>query len=167
MRYRSIRRREKEPLAKPAAPPQGQAPASAARETGAAASLLGLSRTHANSYVRGLLARRAAPAVMRQATPGEEKDKKPAAETATTPPKADEKKAKKPETKQGKTDVKKEKPLPDPINVILKDHPALIKWKDGFFTLEWELVKELHANGFRWGATFPHSVDLHHFELTD
>lgn len=38
------------------------------------------------------------------------------------------------------------------------------KWKDGFLTLEWNLVKELHEEGFAWGALFS-SPDLHHFEL--
>ncbi len=85
MRYRSIRRREEELLAKPAAPPQTSSPASAAGQTDPASSLLGLNRTHGNSYVRGLLARRAAPAVMRQPAPGEEKDKAPAAAPTTAP----------------------------------------------------------------------------------
>lgn len=40
----------------------------------------------------------------------------------------------------------------------------LQKWKDGFFTLDWALVKELHEEGFTWGGTFS-SPDLHHFEL--
>jgi len=34
----------------------------------------------------------------------------------------------------------------------------------GFFHLPLELVLELHAHGFTWGATFP-DPDLHHFEL--
>lgn len=38
------------------------------------------------------------------------------------------------------------------------------KWQAGFFSLPWELVKELHEAGFLWGATFSHP-DLHHFEL--
>ena len=43
--------------------------------------------------------------------------------------------------------------------------PAFVrKWRNGFFTLPWALVKELHEEGFTWGATFS-DVDLHHFEL--
>ena len=38
------------------------------------------------------------------------------------------------------------------------------KWQNGFFTLPWALVKELHEEKFLWGATFD-TVDLHHFEL--
>jgi hypothetical protein len=40
----------------------------------------------------------------------------------------------------------------------------LKRWKDGFLALEWALVKELHEEGFTWGATFG-DPDLHHFEL--
>ena len=38
------------------------------------------------------------------------------------------------------------------------------KYQDGFLAMEWALVKELHEEGFRWGATF-RTPDLHHFEL--
>lgn len=38
------------------------------------------------------------------------------------------------------------------------------KWRNGFFNLEWKLVKELHDEGLVWGATFK-NPDLHHFEL--
>jgi hypothetical protein len=42
----------------------------------------------------------------------------------------------------------------------------LRKWANGFFTLEWTLVEQLHKHHFRWGATFyPGNIDLHHFEL--
>jgi hypothetical protein len=42
----------------------------------------------------------------------------------------------------------------------------LRKWANGFFTLEWALVEQLHKHHFRWGATFyPGNIDLHHFEL--
>ena len=52
------------------------------------------------------------------------------------------------------------------IDVVLADHDKLKPWRNGFFTLEWSLVSQLHEHGFRWGATFyPSSVDLHHFEL--
>ena len=58
--------------------------------------------------------------------------------------------------------------LPEPIDVVLKGHLGLKKWKDGFFTLDWELVEALSEHDFLWGATFyPGSVDLHHFELAD
>ena len=38
------------------------------------------------------------------------------------------------------------------------------KWEGGFLSLEWELVKELHEEGLRWGATFS-TPDIHHFEF--
>lgn len=40
----------------------------------------------------------------------------------------------------------------------------ITRWRKGFFTLPWELVKAFHDEGFTWGATFS-SPDLHHFEL--
>lgn len=40
----------------------------------------------------------------------------------------------------------------------------LKEWQNGFFTLPWVLVKELHEEAFLWGATF-RNPDLHHFEL--
>jgi hypothetical protein len=42
--------------------------------------------------------------------------------------------------------------------------PFLKRWQNGFMSLPWELVKELHEEGFVWGATFG-NPDLHHFEL--
>ena len=58
------------------------------------------------------------------------------------------------------------KPSPPPAaeDVVLGSHKALKEWRNGFFSLEWTLVEDLHANHFTWGATFP-NVDLHHFEL--
>jgi D-alanyl-D-alanine carboxypeptidase len=53
-----------------------------------------------------------------------------------------------------------------PLSVALAGHSDLEPWKDGFFTLEWALVEQFHAQGFVWGATFKSSVDLHHFELS-
>lgn len=38
------------------------------------------------------------------------------------------------------------------------------KWQNGFLALPARLVKEMHEQGFTWGATFA-SPDLHHFEL--
>lgn len=52
-----------------------------------------------------------------------------------------------------------------PEDVVFAKHRNLKKWLGGFFTLEWALVKQLHDNGFIWGATFRNAVDLHHFEL--
>lgn len=52
-----------------------------------------------------------------------------------------------------------------PLDIVLAGMPELKKWSDGFFRLEWPLVKELHANGLLWGATFSTNVDLHHFQL--
>jgi hypothetical protein len=45
-----------------------------------------------------------------------------------------------------------------------KNKKFLKRWKDGFFSIEWTLLKELHEEGFTWGATFS-DPDLHHFEL--
>jgi hypothetical protein len=65
----------------------------------------------------------------------------------------------------------KEKEDLKPIDVVFAKKPfamhsqELKKWAGGFFTLKWELVKQFHANGFKWGATFSNGVDLHHFEL--
>lgn len=42
--------------------------------------------------------------------------------------------------------------------------PFIAKWPQGFLALPWSLVKELHEEGFLWGATFS-DLDLHHFEL--
>lgn len=64
------------------------------------------------------------------------------------------------------------KVLADPLAVVIKEtaelksigETFLKQWKNGFFDLPWELVKELHEEGFVWGATFTHP-DLHHFEL--
>ena|ERR1700733_3251952 len=38
------------------------------------------------------------------------------------------------------------------------------KWRGGFFTLDWNLVKALHGEQFTWGAVF-RDLDLMHFEL--
>src|SRR5262249_18810133 len=59
----------------------------------------------------------------------------------------------------------KAKESPPPLDGVLAKHPSLKAWKNGFFTLEWELVEALHDQGFVWGATFGDNVDLHHFEL--
>ncbi|MBS1812080.1 MAG: hypothetical protein JST84_28210 [Acidobacteria bacterium] len=63
------------------------------------------------------------------------------------------------------------KPIPkrsEPLEVLLAKAPKLIAWKQGFFTLEWSLLEQLHKHKFRWGATFySANVDLHHFELTN
>ena len=54
-----------------------------------------------------------------------------------------------------------------PLQEILGKHfSRLSRWATtGFFHLPLELVLELHAHGFTWGATFRTNVDLHHFEL--
>jgi hypothetical protein len=54
-----------------------------------------------------------------------------------------------------------------PLEEILGKHfKSLSPWATtGFFHLPLELVLELHAHGFTWGATFSTNVDLHHFEL--
>jgi hypothetical protein len=62
--------------------------------------------------------------------------------------------------------AKSTKKVREPIDEIFANHKPLKKWKDGFFTLDWALVKALHENGFTWGATFGNAVDLHHFELS-
>jgi hypothetical protein len=62
---------------------------------------------------------------------------------------------------------------PDPLKAAIAANPTLArlnkgfsikKWRQGFFNLEWNLVKELHEESLVWGATFKHP-DLHHFEL--
>jgi|GEM_PF-3006418 len=60
---------------------------------------------------------------------------------------------------------KKGKAPPTPLDEVFKGHAALKQWAAGFFTLDWALVEQLHAQNFVWGATFSSSVDLHHFEL--
>ncbi|HTG45703.1 MAG TPA: hypothetical protein VK633_14365 [Verrucomicrobiae bacterium] len=62
------------------------------------------------------------------------------------------------------TSAKAPEPKP-PLDVVLAGHASLKQWQGGFFTLDWELVEELHNLEFTWGATFP-DVDLHHFELS-
>jgi hypothetical protein len=60
----------------------------------------------------------------------------------------------------------------DPLDTAMAKHDTLKnlgatflrRWPQGFVALEWALVKELHEEGFLWGATFP-DPDLHHFEL--
>jgi hypothetical protein len=60
----------------------------------------------------------------------------------------------------------------DPLAAAIDQNAALKsigskflrEWQKGFFNLPWDLVKELHEEGFLWGATFSHP-DLHHFEL--
>ena len=70
-----------------------------------------------------------------------------------------------PESKSAGHAVAKAKALPAPIDVVLAGHLHLRAWAaQGFFNLEWPLVKELHASGLKWGAIFP-DPDLHHFEL--
>jgi hypothetical protein len=52
------------------------------------------------------------------------------------------------------------------MDVLGKHYGSLAQWsKTGFFSLPLELVLELQAHGFKWGATFGSNVDLHHFEL--
>jgi hypothetical protein len=64
----------------------------------------------------------------------------------------------------GKKDEKKK--VRTPLEEVLGDHyKNLSPWvTTGFFHLPLELVLELHAHGFTWGATFS-DPDLHHFEL--
>jgi hypothetical protein len=59
------------------------------------------------------------------------------------------------------------KPVMAPLQEILgKHYKDLHTWTTkGFFHLPLELVLELHAHGFTWGATFKTNVDLHHFQL--
>lgn len=72
-----------------------------------------------------------------------------------------------PEHKARATAVKK-----DPLGVAVTQNAQLKaigaaflkRWQNGFFNLPWALVKELHEEGFVWGATFG-NPDLHHFEL--
>ena len=61
--------------------------------------------------------------------------------------------------------AKAEKPVPPLQQVLGKHFNSLSPWaSSGFFHLPLELVLELHAHGFTWGASFP-DIDLHHFQL--
>jgi hypothetical protein len=62
--------------------------------------------------------------------------------------------------------TKPKKQLP-PLEEILGIHYKSLSpfATAGFFHLPLELVLELHAHGFTWGAGFSTNVDLHHFEL--
>lgn len=69
--------------------------------------------------------------------------------------------------------VESAKRLKDPLKAAMADNghlegigrSFLEDWgRTGFFNLPWDLVKELHEEGFLWGATF-NDPDLHHFEL--
>ena len=51
------------------------------------------------------------------------------------------------------------------LDWVLAGVSRLKDFQKGFFTLDWALVKELHAHDFIWGATISNKVDLHHFEL--
>ena len=56
-----------------------------------------------------------------------------------------------------------------PLQEVLGEHYPMKEWyvKGGFFHLPLELVLELRAHGFEWGATFPSNADLHHFEIPE
>jgi hypothetical protein len=56
-----------------------------------------------------------------------------------------------------------------PLEEVLGTHfKSLSHWSTtGFFHLPLELVLELHAHGFTWGATFSSNVDLHHFQIDE
>ena len=83
--------------------------------------------------------------------------------------------AKKAAESAGATDVQKKNAAAvktNPLKAAVEQNAGLkkigskfvAKWRNGFFDLPWNLVKELHEEGFLWGATFSHP-DLHHFEL--
>jgi len=61
---------------------------------------------------------------------------------------------------------KQEKKIPTSLHEVLGNHyENLSPWvTTGFFHLPLELVLEMHAHGFTWGAIF-RDPDLHHFEL--
>jgi hypothetical protein len=50
------------------------------------------------------------------------------------------------------------------LKALSKARFEFSRWQNGFFNLEWNLVKELHEEGLVWGAVFK-NPDLHHFEL--
>jgi hypothetical protein len=56
-----------------------------------------------------------------------------------------------------------------PLEEVLGTHfSSLSRWTTtGFLHLPLELVLELHAHGFTWGATFSSNVDLHHFQIDE
>jgi len=73
----------------------------------------------------------------------------------------------KPAPKPAPSHPSKPKKVLTPLEEILGDYfKSLSPWvTTGFFHLPLELVLELHAHGFTWGATFSTNVDLHHFEI--
>lgn len=89
----------------------------------------------------------------------EEDKKRKAADTKTT-------------VAVGKPATKSPAVKKDPLDVVIENDENLKKigkawvkkWKDGFLNMQWALVKELHEEGFNWGAVFS-TPDLHHFEL--
>lgn len=95
------------------------------------------------------------------------KDAKAAAAPAAGAAKADAAK-----DKAAKTASAKPAAVADPLKAAIANDASLkaigeafvTRWRDGFFHMPWELVKELHEEGFLWGGTFSHP-DLHHFEL--
>lgn len=61
----------------------------------------------------------------------------------------------------------KAKHVQTPLHEVLGKHfNSLSPWvTTGFFHLPLDLVLELHAHGFTWGAAFNSNADLHHFQL--
>jgi hypothetical protein len=77
-------------------------------------------------------------------------------------------KAKEPPGKSAAPAATPAKPVPPLVEILGKHADALSPWvAKGFFHLPLELVLELHAHGFTWGATFSTNVDLHHFQIDD
>jgi hypothetical protein len=54
--------------------------------------------------------------------------------------------------------------IKDDKNLGTLGESFLRTWQNGFFSLPWALVKELHEEKLVWGAIFD-EVDLHHFEV--
>ena len=80
-----------------------------------------------------------------------------------------EKEAKQKLDKSGPAPAEKSTKVVSPLHEILGEHfKNLSPWvSSGFFHLPLDLVLELHAHGFTWGATFSTNVDLHHFQIDD
>jgi hypothetical protein len=80
-----------------------------------------------------------------------------------------EKAAKQMLDKSEPTHAEKSTKVVPPLHEILGPHlKNLSPWvNSGFFHLPLDLVLELHAHGFTWGATFSTNVDLHHFQIDE
>jgi len=112
--------------------------------------------------VNDLFVKKVASEVQRIVKERAEQEKKDKADKE----KADKEKAGSGTPKPAAAAVPPRKQVPPLKEVLGKHYDSLAKWTaSGFFNLPLELVLELQAHGFTWGATFSTNVDLHHFEI--